>query len=83
MAGPPRRSVTTGTAHGGGHYDGTHLRDPRRDGVTEWVDVKRGAAVNELTEVFGNLNAGDQVAVRATDELRAGTKVRPTQQAAK
>ena len=54
-----------------------------RDGVTEWVDVKRGAAVNELTEVFGNLNAGDQVAVRATDELRAGTKVRPTQQAAK
>jgi membrane fusion protein (multidrug efflux system) len=54
-----------------------------RDGVTEWVDVKRGAAVNELTEVFGNLNAGDQVAVRATDELRAGTKVRPTQPAAK
>lgn len=54
-----------------------------RDGVTDWVDVKRGAAVNDLTEVFGNLNAGDQVAVRATDELRAGTKVRPTQQAAK
>lgn len=54
-----------------------------RDGVAEWVDVKRGAAVNELTEVFGNLNAGDQVAVRATDELRAGTKVRPTQPAAK
>jgi RND family efflux transporter MFP subunit len=54
-----------------------------RDGMAEWVDVKRGAVVKDLTEVFGNLNAGDQVAVRATDELRAGTKVRPTQQAAK
>jgi len=54
-----------------------------RDGTAEWVDVKRGASVNDLTEVFGNLNAGDQVAVRASDELRAGTKVRPTQQAAK
>jgi RND family efflux transporter MFP subunit len=49
-----------------------------RDGVTEWVDVKRGAAVKDLVEVFGNLNVGDQVAVLATDELRAGTKVRPT-----
>ena len=54
-----------------------------REGVAEWVDVKRGAAVKDLTEVFGNLNAGDQVAVRATDELRAGMRVRPTQQAAK
>lgn len=54
-----------------------------RDGVTEWVDVKRGGAMKDLVEVFGNLNAGDQVAVRATDELRSGTKVRPTQQAEK
>lgn len=54
-----------------------------RDGITEWVDVKRGVGVNELTEVFGALSVGDQVALRATDELRAGTKVRPTQPAAK
>jgi membrane fusion protein (multidrug efflux system) len=54
-----------------------------RDDVTEWVDVKRGAAMNDLVEVFGSLNVGDQVAVRATDELRAGIKVRPAQQAAK
>ncbi len=54
-----------------------------RDGVAEWVDVKRGAAMNDLVEVFGNLKTGDQVAVRATDELRAGTRVRAVQQAAK
>jgi hypothetical protein len=50
-----------------------------RDGVTEWVDVKRGASMSEngrdLVEVFGDLKPGDQVAVRGTDELRAGTKV--------
>lgn len=46
-----------------------------RDGITEWVDVKRGAPMGNLVEVFGNLSAGDQVAVRGTDELRAGTRV--------
>ncbi len=52
-----------------------------RDGVTEWVDVKRGASMNskgtDLVEVFGELNASDQIAVRGTDELRAGTRVIP------
>ena len=50
-----------------------------RDGVTEWVDVKRGASMNQqgvdLVEVFGELAAGEQIAARGTDELRAGTKV--------
>lgn len=50
-----------------------------RDGVTEWVDVKRGASMTDngkdLTEVFGDLSPGDQIAVRGTDELRAGTRV--------
>lgn len=40
-----------------------------RDGVTEWVDVKRGASMNEngkdLVEVFGDLSPGDQIARRA------------------
>jgi RND family efflux transporter MFP subunit len=48
-----------------------------RNGATEWVDVKRGAAMKQLVEVFGDLHAGDQVAVRGTDELRAGTRVQP------
>ncbi|HEV8132994.1 MAG TPA: efflux RND transporter periplasmic adaptor subunit [Acidobacteriota bacterium] len=46
-----------------------------RNQVTEWVDVKRGTSVGNLIEVFGNLNEGDLVALRGTDELRAGTKV--------
>jgi RND family efflux transporter MFP subunit len=50
-----------------------------RDDMAEWVDVKRGISINkdgkDLVEVFGDLSEGDQVAVRGTDELRAGTKV--------
>jgi membrane fusion protein (multidrug efflux system) len=47
-----------------------------RDGKTEWVDVKTGLTSGPLVEVFGSLQAGDDVAVRGTDELRAGTQVR-------
>jgi membrane fusion protein, multidrug efflux system len=46
-----------------------------RDGEAEWVDVKRGADMGDMVEVFGNLKPGDQVTVRGTDELRAGTHV--------
>jgi membrane fusion protein, multidrug efflux system len=46
-----------------------------RKGQTEWVDVKRGSTMKQLIEVFGDLHAGDQIAVRGTDELRAGTRV--------
>jgi hypothetical protein len=50
-----------------------------RDGVAEWVDIKRGASMNhqgaDLIEVFGDLAPGDQIAARGTDELRAGTRV--------
>lgn len=46
-----------------------------RNGQTEWVDVKRGSTMKQLIEVFGDLHAGDQIAVRGTDELRAGTRV--------
>src|SRR5262245_37423802 len=50
-----------------------------REGQVEWVDVSRGVAVNQqgrdLVEVFGDLAAGDLIAARGTDELRAGTRV--------
>jgi RND family efflux transporter MFP subunit len=50
-----------------------------RNGAVEWVDVKRGASMNyqgvDLVEIFGHLEPGDQIAVRGTDELRAGVKV--------
>ena len=42
---------------------------------TEWVDVKTGAASGKLVEVFGDLKAGDEVAVRGTNELQAGVRV--------
>ena len=48
-------------------------------GVTEWVDVKRGASMsqngNDFVEVFGDVAAGETIAVRGTDELKTGTKV--------
>jgi len=46
-----------------------------REGKTEWVDVKTGLASGPLVEVFGELRAGDTVAVRGTDEIKAGTAV--------
>ncbi len=50
-----------------------------RNGKTEWVDVRTGLTAGPLVEVFGDLNAGDEVAGRGTDELRPGTEVRPRQ----
>jgi membrane fusion protein (multidrug efflux system) len=47
-----------------------------RNGKTEWVDVRTGLASGPLTEVFGDLQTGDQVAVRGTDEIKPGTEVR-------
>jgi RND family efflux transporter MFP subunit len=47
-----------------------------RDGKTEWVDVKTGLSTGRLVEVFGDIHAGDTVAVRGTDELRPDTNVR-------
>ncbi|PWT90829.1 MAG: efflux RND transporter periplasmic adaptor subunit [Blastocatellia bacterium] len=49
--------------------------DRIRNGVVEWVDVKRGVSMGDLVEVFGDLAEGDVVAMRGTDELRAGTRV--------
>jgi len=36
------------------------------------VETQQGA---DLIEIFGDLAQGDQIAVRGTDELRAGIKV--------
>jgi membrane fusion protein, multidrug efflux system len=44
-------------------------------GTAEWVDVKLGISTGPLQEVFGSLSAGDPVALRGSDELRAGTAV--------
>ncbi len=46
-----------------------------RDGRAEYVDVTRGAPVDDLVEVFGALRPGDEVVRRATDEIRQGAQV--------
>jgi membrane fusion protein (multidrug efflux system) len=46
-----------------------------REGKTEWLDVKTGVTASGATEVFGDLKAGDQVVVPASDELVPGTLV--------
>ena len=44
-----------------------------RAGKAEWVDVRRGAAVGDMVEVFGGLQEGDVVVKRGNDEIRQGT----------
>lgn len=46
-----------------------------RDGNTEWVNVQTGEQEGKTIEVFGGLHEGDEIAVRGTDELRAGSHV--------
>ena len=50
-----------------------------RNGRAEWVDVKKGAADGDLTEVQGNVHPGDKVVRRATDELRDGSPLQGPQ----
>jgi RND family efflux transporter MFP subunit len=49
-----------------------------RNGVAEWVDVRRGELNGDLIEVFGDLREGDIVIRRGNDEIRAGTKIAAT-----
>jgi hypothetical protein len=46
-----------------------------RNNRAEWVDVKGGITSGSLMEVFGDLQEGEQVALRGTDELRPETMV--------
>ena len=50
-----------------------------RAGRTEWVDVKTGLTSGPLVEVFGDLQPGDEIAARGTDELKAGVSVQVKQ----
>ena len=47
-----------------------------QNGRAEWVDVKTGATEGDLVQVMGNLQPGDMVVRRATDELRQGDVLR-------
>ena len=55
----------------------TFVNRVRADNTIEWVKVKRGLSMGNMIEVFGDVKAGDIVALHATDSLQAGTKVEP------
>ncbi|MDR3617617.1 MAG: efflux RND transporter periplasmic adaptor subunit [Candidatus Obscuribacterales bacterium] len=46
-----------------------------KDGVSKRVDVTRGQSMGDLVEIVGNVKAGDLVALKATNELKTGTKL--------
>jgi len=46
-------------------------------GVVKYVTVKRGLTMTDKVEVYGDLKAGQLVALNGTDELREGTRVNP------
>lgn len=46
-----------------------------KDHHTKWVDIEEGNHHNDSTEVFGQLQADDQVIVNATDEIKDGVRI--------
>jgi membrane fusion protein, multidrug efflux system len=46
-----------------------------RNGKAEWVNVTTGVSTGNLIEVFGDLHAGDEVALRGSEELQPNTPV--------
>jgi membrane fusion protein (multidrug efflux system) len=45
--------------------------------TTAWVDVRTGFNMGEKLEIFGELNAGDTLVLKPTEELKTGTPVKP------
>jgi RND family efflux transporter MFP subunit len=53
-----------------------------QNGVAEWVNVKKGAPVGDLVEVYGPLEAGDLILRRGSEEIRPGARLNVRQPAA-
>lgn len=49
-----------------------------RNGQTEWVDVREGITMKSGKEIFGNLNEGDTLLTRGSDEIKPDTTVKIT-----
>lgn len=45
------------------------------NGLVKRVPVQTGLASDSLTEVFGDLKAGDKIFLKGSEELKAGTKI--------
>ena len=46
-----------------------------RNNRAEWVNVETGVTNGNVTEIFGDLHEGDEVATHGSDQLRSGTEV--------
>ncbi len=47
-----------------------------RDGKAEWIDVREGIAMSDGKEIFGDLQEGNTLLVRGTEEIKAGSEVK-------
>lgn len=45
--------------------------------TTQWVDVRTGFNMGDKVEIFGDLNAADNLVLKPTEELKSGTTVIP------
>lgn len=48
-----------------------------KDGVIDWVTVRKGQIMGEMVEVFGSIQEGDAVARQGSEELENQSKVTP------
>jgi RND family efflux transporter MFP subunit len=47
-----------------------------KNGVVEWVSVKKGQVMDGQVEIFGDLKEGDLIAKKASEELQNESKVK-------
>jgi len=47
-----------------------------KDGKAEWVDVKKGFALPDKTEVLGDIEAGDKIVKIANEEIKNGSAIK-------
>ena len=45
------------------------------NGKAEWVTIQKGREANGKTEIYGDLNVGDSIVEKATEEIRNGSAV--------
>jgi membrane fusion protein, multidrug efflux system len=53
------------------------------DGSTKWVDVRAGFNMGDKQEIFGDLNEGDTLILKSSEELKEGKNVIPAIQSEK